>query len=90
MNVSCRLIKTFDEYIVDKKFKTNYQLIVKSLMYIMLKTRFDIIYFILVTVDTFSISLKFINKRSSVSFVICEKRVASSDTEAGLRQDHVM
>jgi hypothetical protein len=46
MNVSCRLIKIFDEYIVDKNFKTSYQLIVKSLMYIMLKTRFDITYFI--------------------------------------------
>jgi hypothetical protein len=46
MNVSCRLIKTFDEYIVDKNLKTSYQLIVKSLMYIMLKIRFDIIYFI--------------------------------------------
>jgi hypothetical protein len=43
-NVSCRLIKVFDEYIVDKSLKTNYQSIVKSLMYIMLKTRFDIIY----------------------------------------------
>jgi hypothetical protein len=46
MNVSCRLIKISDEYIIDKSFKTNYQLIVKSLMYIMLKIRFDIIYFI--------------------------------------------
>ncbi len=46
MNVSCRLIKTFDEYIADKSLKTSYQSIVKSLMYIMLKTRFDIIYFI--------------------------------------------
>jgi hypothetical protein len=46
MNVSCRLIKISDEYTVDKNFKTSYQLIVKSLMYIMLKTRFDIIYFI--------------------------------------------
>jgi hypothetical protein len=44
MNVSCRLIKTFDEYTVDKSLRTNYQSIVKSLMYIMLKTRFDIIY----------------------------------------------
>jgi hypothetical protein len=46
MNVSYRLIKIFDEYIIDKSFKINYQSIVKSLMYIMLKTRFDIIYFI--------------------------------------------
>jgi hypothetical protein len=46
MNVSCHLIKIFDEYIVDKSLKTSYQLIVKSLMYIMLKIRFDIIYFI--------------------------------------------
>jgi hypothetical protein len=46
MNVLCRLIKIFDEYIVDKSLKINYQSIVKSLMYIMLKTRFDIKYFI--------------------------------------------
>ncbi len=44
MNVSCRLIKISDEYIADKSLKTNYQLIVKSLMYIMLKIRSDIIY----------------------------------------------
>ncbi len=46
MNVSCRLIKTSDEYIVDKNFKINYQLIVRSLMYIMLKIRLNITYFI--------------------------------------------
>jgi hypothetical protein len=46
MNVLCRLIKIFDEYIVDKNFKINYQLIVRSLIYIMLKIRFNIIYFI--------------------------------------------
>jgi hypothetical protein len=46
MNISCRLIKIFDEYIVDKNLKINYQSIVRSLMYIMLKTRFDITYFI--------------------------------------------
>ncbi len=46
MNVSCRLIKISDEYIVDKNFKINYQSIVRSLMYIMLKTRSNIIYFI--------------------------------------------
>jgi hypothetical protein len=46
MNVSCHLIKNFDEYIVDKSLKINYQLIVKSLMYIMLKIRSNIIYFI--------------------------------------------
>jgi hypothetical protein len=46
MNVSCRLIKIFDEYTVDKNLKINYQSIVRSLMYIMLKTRFDITYFI--------------------------------------------
>jgi hypothetical protein len=46
MNVSFRLIKISDEYIVDTNFRTNYQLIVKLLMYIMLKTRFNIIYFI--------------------------------------------
>jgi hypothetical protein len=46
MNVLYRLIKIFDEYIVNKNFKINYQLIVKSLMYIMLKIELDIIYFI--------------------------------------------
>jgi hypothetical protein len=46
MNVSCRLIKTSDEYTVDTSLKINYQLIVKSLMYIMLKTRSNITYFI--------------------------------------------
>jgi hypothetical protein len=46
MNISCRLIKTFDEYIVDKSFKINYQLIVRSLIYIMLKIQSNIIYFI--------------------------------------------
>jgi hypothetical protein len=46
MNVSCRLIKISDEYTVDKSFKINYQLIVRSLMYIMLKIRSNIIYFI--------------------------------------------
>jgi hypothetical protein len=47
INVLCRLIKIFNEYIIDKSFKINYQLIVKSLMYIMLKIHFDITYFIL-------------------------------------------
>jgi hypothetical protein len=46
MNVSCRLIKIFDEYIADKNLRTSYQLIVKSLIYIMLKIRSDIVYFI--------------------------------------------
>jgi hypothetical protein len=46
MNASCRLIKIFDEYIVDKSLKISYQLTVRSLMYIMLKTRSNIIYFI--------------------------------------------
>ncbi len=46
MNVSCRLIKIFDEYTADKSLRINYQSIVKSLMYIMLKIRFDITYFI--------------------------------------------
>jgi hypothetical protein len=46
MNVSCRLIKVFDEYTADKNLRTNYQSVVRSLMYIMLKTRFDITYFI--------------------------------------------
>jgi hypothetical protein len=44
MNVSCRLIKIFDEYTADKNLKINYQLIVKSLMYIMLKIRSNITY----------------------------------------------
>jgi hypothetical protein len=46
MNVSCRLIKVFDEYTADKSLRTNYQSIVRSLMYIMLKIRSDIAYFI--------------------------------------------
>jgi hypothetical protein len=46
MNVSCRLIKASDEYITDISLKISYQSIVKSLMYIMLKTRLDITYFI--------------------------------------------
>jgi ribonuclease HI len=46
MNVSCRLIKISDEYNADKNLRTSYQSIVKSLMYIMLQIRFDIIYFI--------------------------------------------
>jgi hypothetical protein len=46
MNVSCRLIKISDEYTADKSLKISYQSIVKSLMYIMLKTRSNIIYFI--------------------------------------------
>jgi hypothetical protein len=48
INVSCRLIKNFDEYIVDKNLKINYQLIVKSLMYIMLKIQSNIIYAVLI------------------------------------------
>jgi hypothetical protein len=46
INVSCRLIKASDEYTVDKSLKINYQSIVRSLMYIMLKTRSNITYFI--------------------------------------------
>jgi hypothetical protein len=46
MNVSCRLIKISDEYTADKSLRINYQSIVKSLMYIMLKTRLDITYFV--------------------------------------------
>jgi hypothetical protein len=46
MNVLCRLIKIFDEYIIDKNLRINYQSIVRSLMYIMLETRLDITYFI--------------------------------------------
>ncbi len=44
MNVFCRLIKTFDEYIADKSLKTSYQSVVKSLMYVMLKIKSDIVY----------------------------------------------
>jgi hypothetical protein len=44
MNVSCRLIKIFDEYTADKNLKISYQSIVRSLVYIMLKTRSNIIY----------------------------------------------
>jgi hypothetical protein len=46
MNVSCRLIKIFDEYTADKNLKISYQSIVRSLIYIMLKIRSNIIYFI--------------------------------------------
>jgi hypothetical protein len=46
MNVSCRLIKISDEYTADKSLKINYQSIVRSLMYIMLEIRSNIIYFI--------------------------------------------
>ncbi len=44
MNDFCRLIKISDEYIADKSLKTSYQSIVRSLMYVMLKIRSDIIY----------------------------------------------
>jgi hypothetical protein len=44
MNVSCRLIKVSDEHTADKSLKINYQSIVRSLMYIMLKTRSNITY----------------------------------------------
>jgi hypothetical protein len=44
MNVFCRLIKIFDEYIADKSLRTSYQSIVRSLMYVMQEIRFDIIY----------------------------------------------
>jgi hypothetical protein len=44
MNVSCRLIKISDEYTADKSLRISYQSIVRSLMYIMLKTRSNITY----------------------------------------------
>ncbi len=44
MNVSCRLIKTFDEYTADKNLRISYQSVVRSLMYIMLETRSNIAY----------------------------------------------
>ncbi len=47
MNASCRLIKVFDEYTADKNLKISYQSVVRSLMYIMLKIRSNITYFIL-------------------------------------------
>jgi hypothetical protein len=46
MNISCRLIKIFDEYIADKSLKISYQSIVKFLMNIMFDIKFDITYFI--------------------------------------------
>jgi hypothetical protein len=46
INVSCRLIKIFDEYIVDKNLRIIYQFVVKLLMYIMLKSRLNIINYI--------------------------------------------
>jgi hypothetical protein len=48
MNVFCRLIKIFDEYIADKSLKINYQSTMKFLMYIMLNIKSNIIYFIFV------------------------------------------
>ncbi len=48
MNVFCRLIKIFDDYIVDKNLKINYQSAINLLMYIMLNIKFDIICFIFV------------------------------------------
>ncbi len=44
MNVSCRLIKIFDEYTADKSLRISYQSVVKSLMYIMLEIRSNITY----------------------------------------------
>ncbi len=44
INVSCRLIKISDEYTADKSLKISYQSAVRSLMYIMLKTRSNIAY----------------------------------------------
>jgi hypothetical protein len=44
MNVSCRLIKISDEYTAEKSLRISYQSIVRSLMYIMLKTRSNIVY----------------------------------------------
>ncbi len=46
MNVSCRLINVFDEYIADKNLRISYQSVVRSLMYIMLKIESNITYFI--------------------------------------------
>jgi hypothetical protein len=46
MNVSCRLIKISDEYTADKSLRISYQSVVRSLMYIMLKIRSNITYFI--------------------------------------------
>jgi hypothetical protein len=75
INVSCRLIKIFDEYIADKNFKINYQSIVKSLMYIMLKTRFNITYFTSIINRYVLISFRFLDKQLNVFFVIYEKHI---------------
>jgi hypothetical protein len=46
MNVFCRLIKVFDDYIADKNLRISYQLIINSLIYVMLNIKLDIIYLI--------------------------------------------
>jgi hypothetical protein len=48
MNVFYHLIKISNDYIVDKSFKINYQSTINSLMYVILNTKFDIIYLIFV------------------------------------------
>ncbi len=48
MNAFCRLIKAFNDYIVDKNLKINYQSTINLLMYVMLNIKFDIIYLIFV------------------------------------------
>ncbi len=48
MNFFCHLIKISNYYIADKSFKISYQSTINSLMYVMLKIKFDIIYFIFV------------------------------------------
>jgi hypothetical protein len=48
MNAFCRLIKILDDYTADKSLRISYQSAIKSLMYVMLKIRFDIIYLIFV------------------------------------------
>jgi hypothetical protein len=104
MNVSCRLNKIFDEYTIDKSLRISYQSIVKSLMYIMLKTRLDIIYSISMInwyVSNLTQShwqavkriFRYLRKTYQMKLIFREALklldVASSDTEAGLR-DHVM
>jgi hypothetical protein len=48
MNIFCRLIKVFDDYIADKSLKTSYQSAINLLMYVMLNIKSDIVYFIFV------------------------------------------
>ena len=48
MKISTKLKVVFIEYIVNFDFKHIYQSIVEFFMYVMLDTRFDIVYFVFV------------------------------------------